>query len=95
MTYTNLSSSSLILECPGDWVDASYVAEKMSGGDGDDGMVYAESTTCTENPDESVTVTPGNTFTAFATFQNVPWPGSAVAIEWGDAGTSAYVYPFT
>jgi len=95
MTYTNISSSSLTLECPGDWVDASYVAEQMSGGDGDDGMVYADSTTCTEDPDESVTVAPGDTFTAFATFHNVPWPGSAVAIEWGDAGTSAYVYPFT
>ena len=94
LTYTNISSSSLTLTCPGDWVDASYVAEQMSGGDGDDGMVSAESTTCTQNPDESVPVAPGGTFTAFATFHNVPWPGSAVAIEWGDAGTSAPAYPF-
>ena len=94
LTYTNISSSSLTLTCPGDWVDASYVAEQMSGGDGDDGMVSAESTTCTEDPDESVAVAPGGTFTSFATFHNVPWPGSAVAIEWGDAGTSAPAYPF-
>jgi len=94
MTYTNISSGSLTLTCPGDWVDASYVSEQMSGGDGDDGGVSAESTTCTENPDESVTVAPGGTFTAFATFHNVPWPGSAVAITWGDAGTSAAAYPF-
>jgi hypothetical protein len=25
----------------------------------------------------------------------VPWPGSAVALQWGDVGTSAYVYPFS
>jgi hypothetical protein len=25
----------------------------------------------------------------------VPWPGVAVAITWGDAGTSAAIYPFT
>ena len=95
LTYTNISSSSLTLGCPGNWVDASFVAEQMSGGDGNDGMVYADSTTCTKDPGESVTVAPGDTFTAFATFHNVPWPGSAVAIQWGDAGTSAPVYPFT
>jgi len=95
LTCTNMSSDSLTLTCPSDWVDASYVAEQMSRGGGDDGMVSAESTTCTEDPDESVTVAPGGIFTAFVTFHNVPWPGSAVAIEWGHAGTSASVYPFS
>jgi len=95
ITYTNISSSSLTLGCPGAWADASYVAEYMSGGAGDDGMVSAESTSCTVDPGLAVTVPPGGTFTSSATFHNVPWPGSAVAIRWGDAGTSAYVYPFT
>jgi len=82
------------LTCPGSWTDASYVAEHMSGGDGDDGMVCAESTSCTENPSEAVTVPPGGTVVSFATLHHMPWPGSAVAIQWGDAETSAYVYPF-
>jgi hypothetical protein len=95
ITYTNIESSSLTLGCPGDWADASYVTEHMSGGKGDDGTISAETTNCSEDPSEAVTVPPGGTFTASATFHNVPWPGSAVAIEWGDADTSTYVYPFS
>lgn len=94
ITYTNITSASLTLTCPGDWADAPYVAESMSGGAGDDGMVSAESTYCSKTPDAAVTVPPGGTLVSYATFHNVPWPGSAVAIRWGDAGTSASVYPF-
>jgi len=95
MTYKNVESSTLTLGCPGDWANASDVSEYMSGGSGDDGMVAAESTTCSENPSWTKTVAPGGTVVVYATFHNVPWPGSAVAIEWGGAGTSAYIYPFT
>lgn len=95
MTYQNVESSTLTLGCPGGWANASYVREYMSGGDGDDGMVPADSTTCSENPSWTATVPPGGTVKVYATFHNVPWPGSAVAIEWGDAGTSASIYPFT
>src|SRR5580704_3230779 len=84
VTYTNFSSSDQTLACPGDWPDASFVSEHMSGGSGDDGTVPAETTTCSQNPGLSVTVSPGGTSTSFATFHNVPWPGSAVAITWGD-----------
>jgi serine/threonine-protein kinase len=94
LTYTNITSDTLTLGCPGDWVSPSNVAEIMSGGDGDDGLVYAETTICSQNPNEAAPVPPGGTFTAWATFHNVPWPGSAVAIRWGDAGTSSPVYPF-
>lgn len=94
ITYTNIKSSSLTLGCPGKWVDASYVAEHMSGGSGDDGMVSAGSTNCSKDPGERQTVLPGGTYTASATFHNVPWPGSGVAIQWGNAGASPYVYPF-
>jgi hypothetical protein len=94
MTYTNIESSTETLGCPGDWVNASFVSAHMSGGSGDDGTVPAESTTCTQDPGITVVVRPGGTSTAFATFHNVPWPGSAVSITWGSIGTSPGVYPF-
>jgi hypothetical protein len=93
--YTNLESSSQTLGCPGDWPDASYVSEDLSGGSGDtDGSVSAASTHCSQDPSQLVTVPANGTYTSFATFHNVPWPGTAVAIAWGDAGTSPNIYPF-
>jgi hypothetical protein len=94
LTYTNVESSTLTLGCPGDWADASFVSEHMAGGSGDDGTVAAESTSCSRNPDLTIPVPPGGTSTFLAIFHNVPWPGSSVAITWGSAGTSPYVYPF-
>ena len=95
ITYTNMSSSSLQLDCSGSWVNASFVAETMSGGAGNNGTVAAESTYCSQNPNvATLVVPPGGTFTSWATFHNVPWPGSAVSIQWGDVGTSAPVHPF-
>ncbi len=94
VTYTNTGSSTLTLNCPADVGDLSAVQEHMSGGSGDDGSVAAESTTCTNNPNWSATVPPGSTAEDYATFHNVPWPGSAVALTWATAGTSPYVYPF-
>jgi hypothetical protein len=94
MTYTNIGSSALTLGCPGNWANASYVSEHMSGGSGDDGTVSAESTTCSQKPGLAVSVAPGGTYTLSATFHNVPWPGSAVSITWGGAGASPNVYPF-
>lgn len=94
MTYTNISSSALTLGCPGSWANASYVSEHMSGGSGDDGTVSAENTTCSQNHSRAVSVAPGSTYTLQATFHNVPWPGSAVSITWGGAGTSPNVNPF-
>jgi serine/threonine protein kinase len=95
MTYTNVESSALTLGCPGAWADASNVQESMTGGSGDDGVVAAESTTCSQNPSWTATVAPGGSVEVYATFPNVPWPGSAVAITWGGAGTSAPINPFT
>jgi hypothetical protein len=40
-------------------------------------------------------VPPGGTVDVSATFGNVPWPGVAVTIAWGDAGASAAIHPFT
>jgi hypothetical protein len=94
VTYTNTSSTDQTLSCPGGWVDASFVSEDKSGGGGDDGRVPAVSTTCSEQPDLDLTVAPGNSYTSFATFHNVPWPRNAVSIQWGDVGASPYAHPF-
>jgi hypothetical protein len=94
MTYTNVSGDTLDLVCPGAWADPGFVVEFMSGGSGDDGSVAAQTTSCSQDPSQDVAVAPGGSFTAWATFHNVPWPGSAVAIHWGDAGASSAVYPF-
>jgi Protein kinase domain len=95
VTYTNIESSTLSLGCTGDVADLSSVREYISGGAGDTGgFVPADSTTCSENPSWTVDVQPGGTAEADVTFHNVPWPGSAVALQWGDVGMSAYVYPF-
>jgi hypothetical protein len=67
----------------------------MPGGSGDDGLVSAGSTSCSANPDMQVPLAPGASLTFQATFHNVPWPGSSVAIQWGNAGTSAPVNPFS
>lgn len=94
ITYTNTKSSRLTLACSGNWRNASFVSEHMSGGGGNDGTVYAQSTTCSQNSSKSVTVGPHGTYTAFATFHNVPSPPQTVAVTWGNAGTSPYVSPF-
>jgi serine/threonine protein kinase len=95
ITYQNIESASATLGCPGDWADAAFVGETMSGGDGNDGTVAASDTTCSDNPNWTVTVPPGGTVEVDATFGNVPWPGVAVVVTWGDAGTSAAIYPFS
>ena len=94
VTYTNIGSSTLTLSCSGNVTDTSADQEHMSGGSGDDGTVGADSTTCSQNPSFTEQVPPGGTGEAYATFHNVPWPGSSVAITWGDAGTSPPEYPF-
>ena len=91
MRYTNITMPAL--RCPGNWVNASFVSEHMSGGNGDDGTVSAEHD-LRKNPHLAVLVAPGGTYTSTATFHNVPWPGSAVAITWSSAGTSRNVHPF-
>jgi hypothetical protein len=94
MTYTNVTSGSLTIGCPGSWPNPGYVAEIMSGGSGNDGEVPADSTSCSDNPAMGAPLAPGASLILQATFHNVPWPGSSVAIQWGNAGTSSNVYPF-
>ncbi|HEY6311497.1 MAG TPA: hypothetical protein VIY52_11940 [Streptosporangiaceae bacterium] len=95
VTYQNIGKSTLSLSCQGPVTNLSSVQEHMTGGDGNDGTVAASATTCSQNPNWSAKVAPGDTDVVTATFHNVPWPGVAVAITWGNAGTSPSVYPFT
>ena len=92
VTYTNTSGFIRTLACPAPGTQT--ISEHMSGGSGDDGTVNAGSSNCTQHPGQMVIVLPGHSYTDWATFHNVPWLGSAVAITWGNAGTSSYVYPF-
>ncbi len=94
VTYTNTSSGDITLVCPAPGT-GSGIAEIMSGGSGDDGLVPASNSFCDENPGEQQVIPPGGTTVDWATFHNVPWPGSTVALQWGDVGTSPSVTPFT
>jgi cutinase len=95
VTYTNISSGDVTLSCPGSGSDSSGgIAEIMSGGSGDDGLVYASSSFCSENPGWQEVVPPQGTSLDYATFHNVPWPGSTVSLQWGGVGTSPSVSPF-
>jgi eukaryotic-like serine/threonine-protein kinase len=89
ITYTNVTSGALVLNCQGAWTAASYVSEIVSGG-----SVAASSTTCSQDPSLAAPVPAGGSYTLTATFDTVPSPGSDVAVTWGNAGTSASVSPF-
>ena len=101
ITYTNITSGALVLNCQGAWTAASYVSEVVSGGTGSTGSTSgaggtfaASSTTCSQDPSLAAQVPAGGSYTLAATFDTVPLPGSDVAVTWGNAGTSASVSPF-
>lgn len=93
VVYTDVSFGSIELTCANGGIGQVY--EVMIGGSGDDGEVPASTDTCTANPNLTVTLNPGQSYTNFATFDNVPWPGSTVALKWGSIGTSPSVTPWT
>lgn len=96
VTYTNETHATVTFSCADDWpLYATNVQEIMSGGSGDDGFVAASSTSCTERPDLSEPIPPGSQAAFAVTFQNVPWPGSAVTLHLGKIGSSAAAHPFT
>lgn len=69
--YTNMSSSTLVLTCPGNWTSPSNVWEWMSGGSGDDGGAPASVTTCSQNLGLIVTGPPdGDVILAVHTYQS-------------------------
>jgi hypothetical protein len=94
VAYQNYGSSSITVSCTGGWVKASYVGEYMQGGRGNNGYVAAESTTCSQNPGKQWNLPPGGLLFLYATFHNVPWPGTQVSIGWGEDGQGPYIDPF-
>jgi hypothetical protein len=95
LTFTNTGSSAGVFSC----ALAANVWAHATGGKGDDGFVTAETTTCAAGTSLTASLAPGQSFQFYATFHNVPWPGSRVAIELQDSAgtisaTSPSVYPF-
>lgn len=91
---TNTSAFTLVRTCPLQSSQATQDAEKISSGSGDEGTFYADNSYCDENPGAIALVAPDASFTDWATFNNVPWPGSEVSLTWGQRGTSPPVSPF-
>jgi hypothetical protein len=95
LTFTNTGSSAGLFSC----AIAASVWMHATGGKGDDGYLKAETTTCAADTSLTASLAPGQSFQFYATFHNVPWPGSQVAIQLQDnTGTikasSPSVYPF-
>lgn len=91
---TNTTAVTLLRSCPMASSQSTEAAEHVSGGNGDTGTIYAATSYCDQHPGGIIAVTPGASFTDWATFDNVPWPGSEVSLTWGGWGTSAAVSPF-
>jgi hypothetical protein len=67
--------------------------------DGKDiGYVPAGGGSCTQNPHAHETLEPGHLLQQFAKFNNVPWKGDQIAIEWPQnqqpTATSSFVAPY-
>ena len=62
------------------------------------GYVPASTNSCTQNPNQHLTLKPGHLFESYAEFNNVPWKGDKIAIEWpqnqAPHATSAFVTPY-
>lgn len=92
VAFTNLTAEPIAFSC----TLAQNVWMHATGGKGDDGYLRAESTSCSSDPALVSSVSPGQSYTLSATFHNVPWPGSRVAILLQDINASSPgVYPFT
>lgn len=91
---TNTTAVTLLRVCPVTSSQSTEAAENISGGGSDVGTVYATTSYCDQHPGALIPVTPGASFTDWATFDNVPTPGSEAFLTWGGWGTSAAVSPF-
>lgn len=62
------------------------------------GYVPASTDSCTQHPNQRDILKPGHLFESYAEFNNVPWKGDKVAIEWPQPpkphATSAFVNPY-
>lgn len=91
---TNTSAFTLVQACPPWSPPDTPDAEHISSGSGDEGTFYADNSYCDENPGAIALVAPNGSFTDWATFNNVPGPGSEMSLTWGQSGTSPSVSPF-
>jgi hypothetical protein len=80
--FRNTSSQTEFFTCQG--VEDPALAKEWIRRDGKDiGYIPADHTLCSDHPDATFTVAPGEEFVSWARFHNVPWRGDRVAIEWG------------
>jgi hypothetical protein len=93
--YYNSGDTIIYLSCPaGSAAGNDGIGEYMTGGDGNDGYVAAYQSTCSADPNWVASLGPGRSVETYAIFHNVPWPGTAVSIGWGQFGQSDYIHPF-
>lgn len=93
--YENYGKRTLYFHCP-----SSQPNEKeWFYRDGRDiGYVPASLDSCGQNPNQHIVLRPGHMFESYAKFNNVPWKGDRIAIEWPQPqkphATSAFVNPY-
>jgi hypothetical protein len=92
VVYTNKGNKTFNISCAGE-SEFSPVKEHMRG-TANAGYVVAEETFCERNPNSIIILEPGEAFYDWATFRNVPWPGSEVRLEWEPYGFSQWVNPW-
>jgi hypothetical protein len=96
ITYFNKTNQPLPLTCSG-VANPSLVMEHIRGTEGipinGDGVVAAEETFCSRNPNLNHSIDPGGTHYSWAIFHNVP-PGGEVSLEWMPFGRSGWVNPW-
>lgn len=97
--YRNHGSQPQLFVCgPAD--DPRLAKEWFYRGGKEIGYVNAEKTSCSENPNLTFTLQPGEHRFLWATFHNVPWHGDRIALEWSIVQRGAHTeyrepYPAT
>jgi hypothetical protein len=91
LTFTNVGSGTESFSCS----IAAHVWADATGGTGNDGYVPATQTTCSAESGLTASLSPGQSFQFYATFHNVPWPGTQTAVFLQDINRrSPAVYTF-
>jgi len=95
--YENYGKSPLSFSCPNG--AKSDTEKEWFFRDGKNiGYVPAGGGSCTQNPNAHETLEPGHLMQQFAKFNNVPWKGDKIAIQWPQSqqptATSAFAVPY-
>jgi hypothetical protein len=91
--YRNQSNKILYFNCRG-FEDPRLVKEWFKRDGREIGYVAASHTLCSTNPNWVATLGPGRSFSTWAQFNNVPWKGDRISIEWGSQGRGVYLNPY-